>query len=261
MKRALLDVIFASEKRKNVLLLLHGGPQEMEPLLKSLDTTRPSLLPQIRILEEHHLINHYDNTYELTTIGNLIVDEMFSLMSTIETLDTDIHYWGTHQLDFIPPHLLSKIGQLKDCKIRTPSFPDLYKLNDEILETSPSSSVHYKIATFFHPLFPDLFSKMIANNVNVYMILSQPVIDKLRTDHSALFDEVMKSELFNLFVYPEQLNLMAAVLNDYHVLMRPLKKNGEYDNTYVLCSSEECLEWGKEFFQYYIQNSIPVTHI
>ncbi|MDN5309805.1 MAG: hypothetical protein PWP14_1199 [Methanolobus sp.] len=34
----------------------------MEELLSSLDTTRTALLPQIRILEEHSLVNHYEDT-------------------------------------------------------------------------------------------------------------------------------------------------------------------------------------------------------
>ncbi|KXS42568.1 hypothetical protein HWN40_08140 [Methanolobus zinderi] len=40
MKKSLLDVIFASDKRKKVLLLLQDSPQEMETLLELLDTRR-----------------------------------------------------------------------------------------------------------------------------------------------------------------------------------------------------------------------------
>jgi predicted transcriptional regulator len=58
MKKPLLDVIFASEKRKNVLLVLQEGPKQMETLLESLGTIRQALLPQIRILEEHYLVAH-----------------------------------------------------------------------------------------------------------------------------------------------------------------------------------------------------------
>lgn len=76
MKKSLLDVLFMSEKRRRVLLLLQDGTKEMEDILKSLDTTRQALLPQIRILKEHCLIDHYDDTYELTTIGKLIVDDI-----------------------------------------------------------------------------------------------------------------------------------------------------------------------------------------
>jgi predicted transcriptional regulator len=49
MKKPLLEIVFMSEKRKGVLLLLQDGAKEMEFLLKSLNTTRPALLPQMKI--------------------------------------------------------------------------------------------------------------------------------------------------------------------------------------------------------------------
>ena len=108
MKKPLLDVLFMSEKRKQVLLLLQEGPQEMEEVLKSLGTNRQALLPQIRILEEHYLVDHYRDTYELTVVGKLIVDKMKPFLDTLETIDNHISYWGTHDIDFIPPSYYKK---------------------------------------------------------------------------------------------------------------------------------------------------------
>ena len=91
--KPLLDVICKSEKRKGALLLLQDGAKEMEEILKSLDTNRQALLPQIRVLEEHYLVNHQNDVYKLTTIGKLLVDEMVPLLDIIEVLDIDIDYW------------------------------------------------------------------------------------------------------------------------------------------------------------------------
>jgi hypothetical protein len=44
MGKTLPDVIFASDKRKEVLLLLRDGAKEMNYLLNALDTTRTALL-------------------------------------------------------------------------------------------------------------------------------------------------------------------------------------------------------------------------
>jgi predicted transcriptional regulator len=74
------------------------------------------LLPQIRILKEHHLVSHDRDIYELTTIGKLIVDEMSPLLDTVNFFEVDIDYWGTHNLDFIPPHLWKRIGELEFCR-------------------------------------------------------------------------------------------------------------------------------------------------
>jgi len=113
MKKPLLDVLFMSEKRKNALLLLNDGPQEMEYLLKSLGTTRQALLPQIRVLEEHHLVTSDKDIYQLTTLGKLITKDMISLLDVVDFLDVNIEYWGTHKLDFMPQHLFERMDELE----------------------------------------------------------------------------------------------------------------------------------------------------
>ncbi|OPY18995.1 MAG: hypothetical protein A4E24_01750 [Methanomethylovorans sp. PtaU1.Bin093] len=75
-----------SDKRKKVLLLLQDGPKGMDHLLKYLDTTRPALLPQMRVLEDSYLIIHYKDSYELTTIGKILFDEIVPLLNTLRSL-------------------------------------------------------------------------------------------------------------------------------------------------------------------------------
>jgi predicted transcriptional regulator len=250
-----------SEKRKGFLLLLQDGAKEMEYLLKSLDATRQALLPQIKVLEEHHLVDHYDDTYELTTIGKLIVDEMTLLLKTIDTFDADIDYWGTHNLNFIPSHLLERISEIGRCKIITPPVIDVYALNKKILETSVISKSHYTLATFYHPAFSDFFANLISNNVSAYFLVSQGVLDKLRIEHPADFEKIIKSKLHHFFVYPKNIDLMALVFNDYYILIRPLKNTGEFDTKHILCNNREAIKWGKELFEYYLKDSIPITEI
>ena len=250
MKKQLLNVVFASDKRKNVLLFLKGGPQKMSPLLELLDATRSSLLPQMKILEDYHMIIHYGDTYELTTIGKLLIDKMIPLLDKVEFFDSDINYWGTHNLSFIPPELLHRLNKLRKCKVITPSYVDIYKLNKEILKTSLISRYHYGIVTFYHPLFPQFISDMISNNVHVHMIVPQPVIDKFKTEHTPEFENFMQSELVHFSVCPEDMGFLGMACNDYYFMMRLLKSNGEHDTRYVLCNDKEALEWGKELFDH-----------
>ncbi|MCQ6963031.1 transcriptional regulator [Methanolobus chelungpuianus] len=261
MKKPLLDVVFASDKRKNVLLLLQDGAKEMGNLLSALNTTRTALLPQIRILEEHYLVSHILDRYELTPIGKLLVDSLSSLLAATEVLDEDIDYWGDHKLDFLPPHLLKRIGQLRKCRIVTPSFADVFNLNEEILSTSPISGSHHGFVTFYHPLFPQFFAKMVSNNVNIYMIIPQDVLDRFKAEESMLLKETMKSELFHLFVYPEKPDFIALVYNDYYTFVRLLKNNGEFGNRYIICNSEESHEWAKELYDHYLGKSVQISEI
>ncbi len=260
-KKPLLDVIFNSEKRKNALLLLKDGPLEMTALIDSLRTKRTALLPQIRILKDHQLVVHQNDTYELTTIGKMIVDEMTPLLDTLETFDGNISYWGTHDLSFIPPHLLSRMKEIKKSMIKTPPVTDIYKLNDEIWQTSPLSGSHYGIVVFFHPLFPEFFDNMISNNVEVHMIVTQNVIDKFKAEQPSQFKKLLGSELFHLYVYPDHINLVGLACNDHYLFMRKLKEHGEYDTQYFLSDNSKALAWGKELFEHYLRTSVPVTDI
>jgi predicted transcriptional regulator len=261
MTKALLDVIFASGKRKSVLQLLQNGPQEMEHLLTSLDTTRQALLPQIRTLEDHYLVDHHKDTYRLTTIGKLIVDQMAPFVNAAEALDVDIDYWGTHNLNIIPSNLLQRIGDLGKCSIITPKITDLHNEYVQFHEASKSSHSIYVITEFLFPNYDDLFNDLISNNVNIYFIISPKLYEKIKSMSSGDFKRIVQNQLVNLFVYKKELNFLSFGLNDYSLIVRLLRKDNETDTKFIWCKSPEALKWGKDAFEYYLQDSTPITEI
>jgi predicted transcriptional regulator len=261
MEKPLLDVVFMSEKRMDALLLLQDGAKEMEYILRSLGTTRQALLPQVRILEEHYLVDHCKDTYELTTIGRLVVDEMLPLLSTVETFDADIDYWGSRKLDFIPPHLFKRINELQKCNAVNPSFAEAYELHAEYGKASKRSKQLVGVTTFFHPTFIEVFSELISSNVNVYIIITRDLLDTLQANPNPDFHRIVDNNLFHLFVYPYKIDFLSFGYNDYYLLMRLLKINGEHDAKYTLCSSPSAIKWGKELFEYYLKDSKPITEL
>jgi len=254
-------VICKSEKRKGALLLLQDGAKEMEDILGSLDTNRQALLPQIRILEEHYLVNHQNDVYKLTTIGKLLVDEMVPLLDIIEVLDIDIDYWGSHQFGFIPSHLLKRMNELQKCEIIRPSHTDIHDLNKTVMKTSFKSEFQRAICTFYHPDFPEFFSGLMQNNADVYFITTPEVLDKLKAERIVEFEKLFKNKRFHFYVCFVKLNLLAIVFNNYHLLIRPLKHDGEIDSSHILCSNPTALEWANDLFEYYLKDSTRITEI
>lgn len=242
-------------------MLLKDGPREMELMLRHLDTTRQALLPQVRILEDHSLVTGSNDIYELTTIGKLIVDDMVPLLDTMNVLDNDIDYWGTHKFDFIPDHLLTKISLLKDFKTIKPSLSEMFELNKEYMEYSKRSASIYKVATYFHPDFPAFFSQLTAKNVTIHFIITEEAFNKLRTDRYEDYESLVENDLINLFVYPGEIDILAYTYNDHCILMRLLRDNGDTDPTHIICSNPDAVEWGKELFEYFLKDSIPITGI
>jgi predicted transcriptional regulator len=260
-KKGLLEVIFASEKRKESLLILRDGPKEMEYLLKSLGTTRQALLPQIRILENHYLITHSYDVYELTTIGKMIVEHMEPIINKTEVFENDIDYWGTHDLDFIPPHLLERINELGYCRLIKPNITELYEINKEFHEATKKSKSHYIVTTFLHPNFPELTADLTSANVEIYFITSQVLLDKLLEENYDEFSMLLKNKLIHVFVYPRKMDFQFVSVNDYYTMMALLKIGQEVDVSYVLCNSQKSLKWGKDFFDFYLNDSTEITEI
>ncbi|MCQ6963535.1 helix-turn-helix transcriptional regulator [Methanolobus chelungpuianus] len=260
MKNGLLDVVFASEKRKNVLLLLKDGKKSMETFLEVLDTTRQALLPQIKILEEHHLLSHHDHCYELTPIGKLLIEDMSLLVSTIGVFDQAEEYWGTHNIDFIPPHLLKRLRDLKEYRIISPSVTELYSIHKSFHRDKTTQSI-YKVTNFLYPDHKAIFTELIDANVTFYYIVSKELLGKIRAQHAEDFRNYILSGHFNLYVCNRDIDFLFFTFDDYHIIINLFSKDGRVDSKYVLCSTRDALEWGKELYEHYLKESAPVRDI
>ena len=212
MKKALLEVLFKSEKRKDILLFLKEGGKEMETILESLGTKRQALLPQIRILEDHFLVKRSGDVYELTIVGKMIVEEMVPLIDTCELFDEDVDYWGTHSFDFIPSHLLKRINELGKCRIVNPPLTEIHEADNKVHENSKKSESIYGVTTFFHPNYTTLFSELIQNNVSIYMIISKELLDKQLTDNYDDITKILSEESVHFFVYPGKMDFVGFSL-------------------------------------------------
>jgi predicted transcriptional regulator len=261
MKKALLDVLFMSEKRINTLLILKDGAQGMEYLLGSLKTNRQSLLPQIRILEDHYLVDHCKDTYELTTIGNLIVDEMAPLVSTTEALDANIDYWGTHNLEFVPPDILERINELRNCKILNPSIVEMFEISKDFVESTIRSGSVSLISTIMHPDFPSLLSAFIKGNKEVLLIISKEVFSKLEKESYSQFKEFIDHGGVKFYLYQNDLKVTTLAISDSCFVLRLLSRNNEFSNKQLICNDPCSCQWSKDLFDHYLKRSVLITEI
>ncbi|AFV22220.1 hypothetical protein Mpsy_0007 [Methanolobus psychrophilus R15] len=246
MKDSLFDIILASEQRKSVLLLLKDGPKERETILNSFKTSRHDLLLQIKALEDNQLISQLGSVYKLTIIGKLIVDTIGSLL---ETVDYDLE--NDHILNQIPPHFFDLMSKVAKCEMTNPPIIEMFEDFKIFCEASKTSKSLFIVTSYFHPSFNAVFSELIKNNVNVYVIISRDISSESKNQ----FQEIIKSDIFHLFVYSKEMNFMSFAINDHYLRMSPLTNSGDYDNKHILCSDLDSLEWGKQIFEYYLEDS------
>lgn len=261
MKKSLIEIIFMSEKRKKVLLLLKDGPLKMESLLEVLDTNRQSLLPQTKVLEEYHLITKDGDVCSLTTMGELLVKQMSPLLGTVAVLDNDVDYWGSRELSFLPADLLDRLCELGPCTIIEPGMAELYEMNREFNEKVRASNSMNMVTTFLYPDFYTLFSDYIENGVEISLIFSNELAHKMKTDYKDEFRKLMKKGKLNIFVSRLDMPFLSIAKNDHCIFLRLLKKGLEFDSKQMMCCNPPALEWGKDFFDHYLRYSVQINSV
>ncbi len=261
MGKKITDVLLASDKRKNVLLLLQEGQMEMKALLELLDTSRPALLPQIKILRENHLISKSQDTYELTQIGKLIVEQMVSFLATADMFGGNYEYFGTHFINFIPPLLLNKLSNIGKCEIIDMPMEDFYDTDKDFFGKALESHVWLEITSALHPGFNDFYVQMTDHVTEVSVIMTQEVYKKAKQEYYDDFKELINLDLISLYLYPESPGFTSFTVAGQSIKFRLFTLENVSDNKSISFSGPAALEWGKELFDYYRRQSVPIIEI
>ena len=108
MESSLLDVLFLSEKRKNLLLLLLDGPKNIEEIKNTLDVRSSPIMTQIKILMKQDLVVENNRLYKLSSIGEILVPKMKTILETFNVFDKNHDYWINQDMTSIPPEFLDE---------------------------------------------------------------------------------------------------------------------------------------------------------
>lgn len=261
MRRLLLEIIFMSEKRKNLLLLLRDRPREMGEILRVLDVTRHALLPQIKILSENGLVIKEKDMCSLTEIGEIIVEDMIPLVGTLTVLEHNYDYWTEHELSSIPLHLLRRIRELGCCKVIEPDLNSMFELNKDMVEQALKSKFVKGATAFLHPSYPSVFLDFIKNNIGVSVILTEAAIEKLKADYRPELRSFLNSGKGKLYVYPDNMELASLFITEMFMMICLFDSKGRYDRKDLLFCNADAVHWGQELFEYYLLKSDQITEV
>ncbi|MBP1908068.1 helix-turn-helix transcriptional regulator [Methanolobus bombayensis] len=257
MRQALIETISRSEKRKDVLLLLQDGPLSMSTILQTLDVSRNALLPQMKILEEGHLVekDKHNDGYMLTKFGKLIVSDLTPLLGTLEVLEDKMEYWINHYTDCIPPQLFSRLRELKECKLIEPELSESMELSKEAIDFAFKSKKVCALASLYHSDYFEIYNHYAQNNIEFHFIMTQDVLDKFIAEDKQMFDKLLKTPHLNFYIYPEDPGLSTISFVEDCLLLKLLREDKLYDPRYLLSYNKEAIAWGEKLFQYYLKQS------
>lgn len=261
MELQLIDTIFFSDKRKNLLLLLKDGPKTIEEIKTELDVSSSPIMAQIRILLKDGLLVQKDDIYELSVKGKLIVPKMEPLLSTFRVFDENHDYWARQNLHTLPPHLLDRIGELGSCKELVPERTHIFDYPPEIMDPLYRSKTVMEISSFFRPGYPGLYLDLAKRGISVSLVLERPIYQKLISDYRKEVEEFLNMENTCLFVCDNKIELASSIVTDRFISISLISKDGRYYNHEMVSFEKSALPWGQELFNYYMDMSEKITQI
>jgi predicted transcriptional regulator len=257
----LIDTIFFSDKRKNLLLLLKNGPKTIEDIKNELEVSSSPIMAQIRILLKEGLLVQKDDAYELSVKGKLIVPKMEPLLSTFRVFDDNHDYWARQNLRTLPPHLLDRIGELGSCREFIPERTHIFDYPPEIMDPLYRSKKVMEISSFFRPGYPGLYLDLAKKGIEVSLVLERPIYMKLVSDYRKEVEEFLNLKNTCIFVCDDKIELASSIVTDRFISISMISKDGRYYNHEMVSFEKSALEWGKELYNYYRDVSEQITKI
>ncbi len=262
MDSQLLELIFLSEKRKDLLLFLKEGPRSISEIKESLNVGLVGILPQLKKLRDNSLVLKTGDIYSLSPLGIAVAGRMQPMIDVLTVFGNKYEYWANHAVESIPAPLRRRIGELANCTFSEP--PDrtrLFEPHREFVENLMKSRKINGIASIFHPLYPSLFLNFAKKGAEISILVTHPVYERTKQEFGAELSEFLKFENASFYVCNRKIELSHVVTDRFLSLTLPFS-DGTFDHKEdVLCFDLVALQWGEDLFTYYRNISDRITEI
>ena len=251
-----LRLVTCSELRRGVLISLKAGKKPLSELRDDLEVSSTTAIHALRELERENLLfQDKDKDYALTKIGEVIALKLTDLMDAIDVLKKHEDFWLTHDLSGIPPHLLEKIGCLKDSIIIEAPATDVLKIFTNFIDILKNSKEISGVTSMFIPEFGSLLKELtLEKNVDVELILTEEILEGMDKETLKRIFAGKGSKL-KLYRMKEKLKV-AFTVTDYLISFGLFNIDGTYDwNKDLISYDKEAIEWGRGLFEWHCKQA------
>lgn len=257
---AMLDIlttVTASEKRKRILLLiLKSGPQSLEDIREYLSVPTTSVLPQIRILEEHNLIEKKGKCWNLTGIGTIITEKLHTLTQITDSMDKNLNYWLMHAVEMLPPEFITRLSDLGDYSIISSDSAHTFIPKHTYREQMKKTCFFRGMSATIHPDHLIMYLDMARNGRDISHITTKKAYDTLIKRYPDEMKEFSgyKPDIF--IISPVDFGWECIVTDDTLILSL-FHKSGDVDpNCDLISMDASARRWGCDLYAYYAAMSI-----
>lgn len=247
-----LRLVTCSDLRRDFLVSLREEKKALSELRDEMGVSSTTAIHALRELEKDNLVfQNTDRNYVLTRTGKIIALKLAGFIDTIDVLKKHEDFWLTHDLSGIPPHLLEKIGWLRDSTLIETTSINTLKVYTNFIEILRNAKVIRGVTSMFVPEFQLLLKELtLEKNVDVELILTEEILEGMDKEIlESIFAD--KSSKLKLYMMKEDVRV-AFTVTDYLLSFGLFHIDGAYDwNNDLVSYNRNAIEWGRELFEWY----------
>jgi predicted transcriptional regulator len=258
MKQSLTNLIFFSERRKDLLLLLREEPRDIDTIKELLNIDAGSIQPHIKKLKDAHLLIEEKKVYRLTEIGQIIVENLIPFLNTIDVFEVSDDYWKTRDLTQIPDFLLERIDELEYCELLEPDVEHLLETPKVFMDNILNSKEVLTFVSYFHPESPSLYADLAENGAKITLCATENVIIRLFSSFPEEAERFSNNENSKIFVCQKPVPIPSIVVTDRFLSLKLFEIDGKLRDQLLISTGEKALDWGRDLFWHCMKVAEPV---
>ena len=219
------------------------------------------MLPQIKILEEEHLIERDGRRFFLTPMGKVLTTHMEPLVRTMEVLDKKRKFWGEHDIGVLPQEILLNIGDLGNYEVIASSDVEIFESHESFINNLSRATTIRGISHMVHPNYPDMFLRFAREGKQTSLILTPVAFKIIKEKYHDPLVEWLTYETSSLRVTDTNIRFSFIVTESFFS-MTLFFKNGIFDSKHDVNSHDpSAIQWGERLFAYYRERSEKIDSL
>jgi predicted transcriptional regulator len=253
--------LYDSRLRLAILDALKDGPLRLADLRRVVNANAPNTSSKSKELEGMGLVERVEGDFQLTPFGRAVMARTQESLEFYSTYEKFKDFWSTHEVDAIPEHLWSRIGELSDAELIGGSETNPDRSHEFYISSLANvRKFMYGIAPVYHEDYLVASSGVVERGADIQIVVSKDI-----AEHISKLPEYQKKYFtkgIHLFLAKEPLNVAFTVTEGFISLAIKAKDKPvsfTYADSDLVSTDPRAIRWGLDLFEYYKKQAKPVN--
>lgn len=245
------EFLLEAVRRAPLLRALRSDPADPSDLLDSVDMSRSTVHRAVNSLQDHDIVEESNGTYELTSLGEILAEEMEAFGArawTAATLDQFLNAIELNGNGFPVEHFVD--ADVTRRKARQP-----HATIHRIIRLIEGSGSLRMLSTVLSPVHVDVGYREMMNGMEIEAIFDRELIDIMLSEYPEKAYETITTGNFDVYAH-DGLPFELFIFDD-RIGMAAHNENGNAE-VLVECDDPAAIEWAENLYSKHLSQADPL---